>query len=177
MKVNALVLRCSVALVLLSGLRLPSAPSLVQKAHAVVGLPATPASVAGVARRTTRRTVAVVGTSTAVAASTSAAASQQQAAAAQQQAAAAQQAAAQAGADAAAAEQRAAAAEAEASQARQQAAQAQQAAALPPGTVVSALPAGCTTLNLGGVDYFNCAGTYYRAAFQSDHVVYVVSKP
>ena len=45
------------------------------------------------------------------------------------------------------------------------------------GTTVSALPSGCTTLNIGGVDYCSCGGTYYRAAFQSNNVVYVVSEP
>ena len=69
----------------------PEAPlglTLVRDAHAIVGAPLTPVSVAGVARRTTRR--AVVATSTATAAATSATA-QQQAATAQQQSATAQQ--------------------------------------------------------------------------------------
>ncbi len=40
------------------GSLLPSAPSFVATAYAWVGRPATPVSYAGVARRTTRRTVA-----------------------------------------------------------------------------------------------------------------------
>ena len=39
-----------------------SAPGIGRSAHAIVGAPLTPVSVAGVARRTTRRTVAVAGT-------------------------------------------------------------------------------------------------------------------
>jgi hypothetical protein len=148
-------------------------PGLATAAQAVVGAPLSPVSYAGVARRTARRTAVVVSSSSSAAAasaSASASASQQQAAAAQQQAAAAQQQAAQAEAEAAAARQEAAAA-------KDAAAAAQQAAKLPVGTTVSALPNGCTTINLGGVDYFNCAGTYYRAAFQSNNIVYVVSQP
>ncbi len=133
------------ALVLLAGLRVDlGAPGLVRldsAAHAWVGAPMTPASYAGVARRTARRTTAVVAGS----ASASAGASQQQAAAAQQEAAAAQQQAA--------------------------------ASRLPIGTTVSALPSGCTTINISGADYFDCGGTYYRTAFQSGNVVYVVSQP
>lgn len=137
------------------GVRLDSA------AHAIVGAPLTPVSYAGVARRTTRRTVVVASS-----ASASASASQQQAAASQQQAAAAEQ-------QAAAAQQQAAAAEQQAAAAQQQAA----AAKLPVGTTVSALPSGCSTVNISGADYFNCGGTYYRAAFQSNNIVYVVSQP
>lgn len=68
----------------------PEAPlqfEWISEAEAVVGRPLTPGSVGGVARRTTRRTVAYTS-------STSAAAAEQQAAAAQQQAAAEQQASA-----------------------------------------------------------------------------------
>ena len=39
-----------------------SRPGIGRTAHAIVGAPLTPVSVAGVARRTTRRTVAVAGT-------------------------------------------------------------------------------------------------------------------
>lgn len=166
------LLRAGSALFLLYG--------MAAEVHAIVGAPLTPVSVAGVARRTTRRTVAVASTSTAAAASASqqqAAAAQQQAAASQQQAAAAQQQAAEAQEQAAAAEADAAQARAEAAAAQQQAAQATQAAKLPPGTVISALPSGCTSINLGGVDYFNCAGTYLRPAMQSNNVVYIVSQP
>ena len=194
MNTKQLLLRSSVALALFAGLPFDPGssllPNLVPAAHAIVGAPLTPVSVAGVARRTARRTTAVVASSSAAsasAASANAAASQQQAAAAQQQATAAQQQAAAAQQQAELAQQQQAAAEAEAAAAKQQAAAAQEQAAqaqqaaqaskLPPGTTVSALPNGCTTINIGGVDYFNCAGTYYRAAFQSGNVVYVVSQP
>lgn len=60
---------------------------LAQKAYAVVGAPMTPGSVAGVARRTTRRTVAVVAAADSSHESAQAATAQQQAATAQQQAA------------------------------------------------------------------------------------------
>lgn len=125
--------------------------TLVREAHAVVGAPLTPMSAAGVARRTTARTVTA----------TSAAASQQQAATAQQQAATAQQ-------QQATAQQQAATAQ------KQQAAAARPAGAPPAGAVVSALPAGCKPENHNGVEYQNCGGVVYRSAFQGNNLVYVV---
>ena len=153
---------------------------LVRDAHAIIGLPFTPLSFAGVARRTAFRTVMWSG---AAASASSAAAAQHQVAAAQQQAAAAQQ-------QAAAAQQQAAAAQQQAAAAQQQAA----AAAAPPmpptapppaaaghilplGTVVSSLPAGCISTPVGGRDYFYCGGNFYRAAFQGNNLVYVTAKP
>ena len=120
--------------------------TLVPDAHAVVGAPLTPVSGAGVARRTTRRTVAATSANTA-------ATQQQQAATAQQQAATAQQ---------------------QAATAQQQAAAARPAGAPPVGAVVTALPAGCKPETKNNVEYQNCGGVYYRAAFQSDNLVYVV---
>ena len=66
--------------------------------------------------------------------------------------------------------------------AQQQAATAQQPAAPPAGapalgTVVARLPAGCTPETIGGVQYQKCGGAYYRAAFQSNNLVYVVTQP
>jgi len=119
---------------------------LVRDAHAVVGAPLTPVSGAGVARRTTRRAVAATSANTA-------AVQQQQAATAQQQAATAQQ---------------------QAATAQQQAAAARPAGAPPVGAVVTALPAGCKPETKNNVEYQNCGGVYYRAAFQSDNLVYVV---
>lgn len=191
MNSRRLIVKGGQALLLAGALQLGSTgapiPGFATAAEAIVGAPLTPVSVAGVARRTARRTtVAATSASSAAAASASAsaaasqqqaAAAQQQAAASQQQAAAAQQQAAQAEAEAAAAKQEAAAAQQQAAAAQQQAAAAQQAAQLPVGTTASALPNGCTTEHLEGVDYFNCAGTYYRAAFQSNNIVYVVSQP
>ena len=34
---------------------------------------------------------------------------------------------------------------------------------------------GCNSR--GGVNYFNCAGVYYRAGFQGNNIVYIVSAP
>ena len=90
----------------------------------------------------------VVGASVASSsAHASAAASQQQAAAAQQQAAAAQQQAAASGKP------------------------------LPLGTVVSALPGGCVPTPVKGVEYYYCAGNFYRAMFQGNTLVYVTAQP
>jgi hypothetical protein len=129
----------------------PGALTLVQDARAVVGAPLTPVSAAGVARRTTRRVVVAESAST----------QQQQAATAQQQSATAQQQSATAQQQSATAQQQAAAA-------------ARPPGAPPVGTVVSALPAGCKPETKGGVEYQNCGGVYYRAAFQGNNVVYVV---
>jgi biotin carboxyl carrier protein len=116
-------------------------------------------AILGVWRRTARRcavveTAAVATTATAVAASETAAA-QQQAAAAQKQAAAAQQQAAAAPAPAPAAAGQ----------------------ALPVGTVVSALPQGCVSTPVGGVEYYYCGGNFYRAVFQGNQLVYVTAQP
>ena len=125
-------------------------PAISQSARAVIGVPVSPLSVGGVARRTTRRTVAYTSTASASAAASSAAA-----------------------ADAAAAD--AAAAEAEAAAASASAAAAQpQAAAMPAGTVVTALPQGCSSMTIDGGSYFNCAGTIYKPTFKSNNLVYVV---
>jgi len=111
----------------------------------------------GVWRRHARRW-AVVGTAavaTTAAATTAAAASET--AAAQQQAAAAQQ---QAAAAAPPATSAAAAAK-----------------PLPVGTVVSALPSGCISTPVGGVEYYLCGGNFYRAVFQGNNLVYVTAQP
>ena len=119
----------------------------------------------GVRRRAWRRGV-VWGASMASlgAASRTAAMSEQQAATAQQQAATAQQ-------QAATAQHQAAAS---APPPPPPAASGQP---LPLGTVVSSLPAGCTSTPVGGVDYFYCGGNFYRAVFQGNNLVYVTAKP
>lgn len=103
--------------------------TMMKEALAVVGMPRTPVSVAGVARRTAVRTTAVVATSAAVA-STAAKPPPTSAA-----------------------------------------------TAFPVGTVISALPAGCANVQLKGVTYFNCQGTYFRPAYQGQNVVYIVEAP
>jgi hypothetical protein len=139
------------ALAVFTAFNIAGGAGLVREAEAIVGAPLTPLSVAGVARRTAYRSTA--------AASSSAAASQQAAATSQQQAAAAQQ-------QAQIAQQQAATAQAQAAAAR-----------LPVGTTVSALPQGCTSVQVSGTSYFNCGGTYYKPAFQSNNVVYIVAQP
>ena len=71
--------------------------------------------------------------------------------------------------------------ESAAASSQQQAATAQQqsgsAAAVGIGTVVSTLPAGCTPINIGGVEYQHCGATYYRSAFQGNNLVYVSTQP
>jgi hypothetical protein len=119
-------------------------------------------AVLGVRRRAARRGVAVGYTAGAAAASSST--SQQQAATAQQQSATAQQ-------QSATAQQEAAAA---APTAPPPAAAGKP---LPLGTVVSALPAGCVSTPVGGVEYYYCGGNFYRAVFQGNNLVYVTAKP
>lgn len=123
---------------------------LVPEAHAVLG----------VRRRTARRTAVVAysaGAATASAANAAAASSQQQAAAAQQQAAAANQ---------------------EATVAKQQLAATQSVSGVPVGTIVQALPEGCTAVTVGNTQYQECGGTFYKAAFQGNNLVYVaVERP
>jgi membrane protein involved in colicin uptake len=71
-----------------------------------------------------------------------------------------------------------AAAQAAAANAAAAAAAAQQAAAgLPVGTMVPSLPPGCASTVIGGVNYFQCGGVYYRAGFQGNNIVYIVSAP
>jgi hypothetical protein len=54
---------------------------------------------------------------------------------------------------------------------------AQPAGALPIGTIVAALPDGCTTITMSGVQYNKCGSDYYRAAFQGNSLVYMVTQP
>jgi biotin carboxyl carrier protein len=134
--------------------------TLIRDAQAIVGAPATPVSVAGVARRTTRRVVVAQRSAVAATTATTSARAQQKAATAQQQQATAQQ--------------QAATAQQQAATAQQQAAAARPAGAPPVGTVVNALPGGCKPETKNGVEVQNCGGVYYRAAFQGNNLVYVV---
>jgi len=95
----------------LSRILLASAVALLSaEALGVVGMPATPGSVAGVARRTTRRTA--YATSAAVSSS-----------------------------------------------------------------YVTALPGGCRGVMMGGVEYYQCGGAYYRPYYQGTQLVYVIENP
>ena len=161
-----IVLSASLVLVSVTDFQSNSPLSLgfVGNAEAIIGRPLTPMSYAGVARRSMYREAAVASTVavTSAAVATSAAANMAYANAAAAQAAAANTAAAQAAAANAAAA----------------AAAAQQAAAgLPIGTMVPSLPPGCTSTVIGGVNYFQCGGVYYRAGFQGNSIVYIVSAP
>jgi hypothetical protein len=149
---RALAIAAALPLLYLADMSPDAAPALtlIRDAHAIVGAPATPVSVAGVARRTTVR-----------AASATAATSQQQQATAQQQAETAKQ-------------QEATAKQQEATAQQQAAAAARPPGAPAVGTVVNALPAGCKPETKSGVEYQNCGGVYYRAAFQGNNLVYVV---
>jgi biotin carboxyl carrier protein len=167
------VLAAAATLLLFGAEHSPNAPfglTLGQEAAAFVGRPLTPVSVAGVARRTTRRTVAVEATA---ATSAAAATTQQQQATAQQQQAVAKQQAETAQQQQAVAKQQAATAQ------QQEAVAKEQAAATAPalGTVVHALPSGCASAPKGGVEYQKCGNTYYRTAFQGNNLVYVVAQP
>ena len=115
-------------------------------------------AIAGVRRRTARRTAVIVGSSTAAAASASTSATQQQ------QAATAQQ-------QAATAEQQSATAAQQSATAQQQTAAAQQPAAAPaPTAMVASLPAGC----VADGQVFQCGNVYYKAYMSGSTIVYGV---
>ena len=166
MKTSLMPIALAVALVFMSIADfLPESPlrlGLVQNAEAIIGMPWTPMSYAGVARRSMYREAAWNAAAVNAAAANAAAANMAAANAYAAQTAAANAAAAQAAASNAAAA----------------AAAAQQAAAgLPIGTMVPSLPPGCTSTVINGVNYFSCAGVYYRAGFQGNNIVYIVSVP
>jgi hypothetical protein len=108
-------------------------------------------AVFGVRRRTAFRTAVVVSSATHAADASAAASSSSATAQAQQQAAAAV--AAPAPAPAAAGK------------------------ALPIGTVVTALPPGCVSTPVDGVEYYYGGGNFYRAVFEGNNLVYVTAQP
>ena len=134
----------------------------VNNAEAIIGMPWTPRSYAGVARRS-MYAEAAYGAAAANAAAMNAAAAN---------AAYANAAAARA---AAAILRRRTSRRGE--RCRERCRRPAAASALPVGTIVPNLPPGCTSTALDGVDYFHCAGVYYRAGFQGNNVVYIVSAP
>ena len=127
----------------------------VRNAEAIIGMPFTPMSYAGVARRTTRRVVATeaVVATTAVAATSVAAAS---------------------AASASAAAAAAAAPKTTTVVVIQAPPPAPAPSGVPIGTVVQALPAGCSSVVVNGVNYSDCGSVFYKAAFQGNNLVYVV---
>jgi hypothetical protein len=122
---------------------LPPKAVFVKDAQAIIGLPFTPLSFAGVARRTTRR----MWFAGATVASTSAAAAAAAAAAAPPPTTVV---------------------------VTHAPPSSPSVSGVPIGTVVQALPAGCTRVVAGGVSYSDCGGAFYRAAFQGNNLVYVV---
>ena len=140
----------------------PSNLGFVGKADAIIGMPWTPLSYAGVARRSIYREAAYSTAAANVAVANAAAANYAYANAAAAQTAAANAAAAQA----AAANAAAAAAAAQ-----------KVASGLPIGSTVPYLPPNCTSSVINGSNYFNCGGVFYRAGFQGNQVVYIVSQP
>ena len=46
--------------------------------------------------------------------------------------------------------------------------------AIPVGTIVQSLPGKCVDVTVANVKYQECEGSYYRAAFQGNNLVYVV---
>jgi hypothetical protein len=124
---------------------------LVEEGVALVGLPFTPLSFAGVARRTTRRVIAVDATAATAAAAETAAVET----------------------NAAAAAQPVPAFPTPAPQAAKPAAPAQH--GVPPiGTTVGTLPTGCVSSPVNDIAYQDCSGVYYRPAFSGNNLVYVV---
>jgi hypothetical protein len=116
-----------------------------------LGLVQDAEAIAGVRRRTARRTAVIVGSSTAAAASASTSATQQQ--------------------QAATAQQQAATAEQQSATAAQQSATAQQQAAAPaPTAMVASLPAGCVSAG----DVFQCGNVYYKPYMSGSTIVYGV---
>jgi len=143
----------------------PLALRLVPEAQALIGMPLTPMSYAGVARRTTRRVVyteaAVATTATAAAAGAAAAAAQPKPPPPPPPPAAAPSAGplpvgtvvGGGGAGGGPPPPR-------------------------PGAGEKKPAPGCVATPIGGVEYYNCApGVYYRAAFQGNNLVYVAAQP
>ncbi len=100
-----------------------------------------------------RRTAVIAYSAGKSSASAANAASQQQAATAQQQASVANQ---------------------QAATAQQQAAGSQAASGVPIGSVVEALPGGCKAVTVSNSQYQDCGGSFYKAAFQGNKLIYVV---
>lgn len=42
------------------------------------------------------------------------------------------------------------------------------------GTVISALPSGCSSLTVSGASYFDCNGTYLKPVLQGENLAYMV---
>ncbi len=45
------------------------------------------------------------------------------------------------------------------------------------GTVVAALPPGCSSMSIGGISYMNCAGVFYMPFYSGGALMYQVAQP
>lgn len=122
---------------------------LFRPAEAIIGMPFTPLSYAGVARRTAYRTVAY---SSAIAASSAAAAASASAAAAYYP-------------------------PPPPYPPTYPPTYLPPPGPVPIGTVVHMLPPGCVSQVISNVSFMVCGNTFYRAAFQGSNLVYVASQP
>lgn len=129
----------------------PAAIGFIPAAQAIIGRPMTPMSYAGVARRTAFRAPVAMADTAAVARTAAYATT----AAVVTTAAVASTAAVVGSEEMAAASQ----------------------PVLEVGTTVAALPGGCESVLVNGISYQKCGGVYYRAAYQGNNLVYVVSAP
>ncbi len=68
----------------------------------------------------------------------------------------------------------AAASQQQAAPAQQQAAVSPAASGVPIGTVVETLPGGCKAVTVSNSQYQDCGGSFYKAAFQGNKLIYVV---
>jgi hypothetical protein len=163
MKTTSRIAVIGISLLLMLFADIPLLPvSLVPDADAIFGV-----------RRRAWRRGAVIGYTAGAASANAAMYHQQSASTTYQQSATAQQ-------QSATAQQQSATAQTQSAAAQHQAGAAAPAPAgkpLPLGTVVHALPGGCTSTPVGGVEYYYCGGNFYRAVFQGNTLVYVTAQP
>lgn len=81
---------------------------------------------------------------------------------------------ASASAAAASQQQQAATTQQQTAAAQQQATTSTAASGVPIGTVVDALPGGCQAVTVANNQYQDCSGSFYKAAFQGNKLIYVV---
>lgn len=150
-------------------LRMTAAVAAIQLLMAIAGMPSLlmPEAQALRGRGAAFAIGAAAGSASASSAEAEAAAAQQQAAAAQKQAAEAEQQLAAEKARAAATSQPAPASPAAAASVKP----------LPLGKVVPALPDGCVSTPVDGVNYYYCGGNFYKAVYEGSTLKYVTTKP
>ena len=129
------LLAFAVTLLVIDTANLPE--SFFTEANARIGRPLTPVSVAGVGRRTARRSVYSTAAVTTAAVTTAAIVSQPVTVV-------------------------------------QQPVTVVQQTALPIGSTLPSLPAGCSSTTVNNSSYFTCDGNWYKPAMQGGNVVYTV---